>query len=144
MKARTVLVAALVLLSTVVPVAGIFAYESWRTRDLTTEIVARSPEKGNFHPQRVAVRAGQEVKLRIRNTDTVTHGFAIPALGVDAGEIKAGHVAWLTFTPQQGGTYDFYCTAWCSELHLQMRGVLEVAAASQPPPARSSPATQAH
>ncbi len=93
-----------------------------------TEILARTPEKGNFSPRVVTVVSGQKIKLRIRNVDTVTHGFAIPALEVDAGEIKAGHYAILEFTPEKPGKYDFYCTTWCSEFHLQMRGVLEVTA----------------
>ena len=69
---------------------------------------------------------GEKVKLRVRNVDTVTHGFAIPDLGVESGDIKSGHQVIEEFTPEKVGEYDFYCTAWCSEHHLQMRGVLEV------------------
>ncbi len=127
MKFRRIITAALVLGCTIVPIVGIFAFEAYRTRDLTAEIIARAPERGNFRPQKVTVPVGEKVKLRVRNVDTVTHGFAIPALGVDAGEIKAGHVAILEFTPEKVGTYHFYCTVWCSEFHLQMRGLLEVA-----------------
>ncbi|MHC4229485.1 MAG: cupredoxin domain-containing protein, partial [Planctomycetota bacterium] len=100
--------------------------EAYRTRDLTAEIVARVPEKGNFAPQLLRVQAGEKIKLRVRNVDTVTHGFAIPALQVDAGEIKAGYTAIVEFTPETPGQYDYYCTVWCSEFHLQMRGILEV------------------
>ena len=88
----------------------------------------RTTEKGNFSPRHIKVPLGQKVKLRIRNVDTVMHGFAIPALDVDAGESKAGHNKILEFTPQKPGKYDFYCTTWCSEFHLQMRGILEVTA----------------
>lgn len=123
---RYILVGLILLASTVLPIAGIFTYEAYRTRSLTAEILARAPEKGNFTPRTLSVPAGKPVKLRIRNVDTVTHGFAIPDLGVDAGEIKAGHVALLEFTPRKPGSYDFYCTVWCSDYHLQMRGKLEV------------------
>ena len=123
---KKLLVAIVLLVCTIVPVAGIFLYESWRTRDLTAEILARAPERGNFWPRRVVLPVGRKVKLRVRNVDTVTHGFAIPALGVEAGDIKAGHQIVLEFTPEKIGEYDFYCTAWCSEHHLQMRGILEV------------------
>ena len=126
MNFKTLLVAGAVLGSTVLPVAAVLLYENYRTRDLTAEIIARSPERGNYSPRSLTVPAGKEVKLRIRNNDTVTHGFAIPALGIDAGEIKAGHVVFLNFTPSRAGSFDFYCTTWCSEFHLQMRGVLEV------------------
>ena len=127
MSSKGIISAVLILGCTVLPVIAIFGYEAYRTRDVTAEIIARAPERGNFRPQRVVVPVGEKVKLHIRNMDTVTHGFAIPALGIDAGEIKAGHVAELEFTPETAGTYDFYCTVWCSEFHLQMRGVLEVA-----------------
>ena len=128
MSTKTIISAVLVLACTVGPIIATLAYESSRTRDLTAEILARTPEKGNFSPRLVKVPFGKKVKLRVRNIDTVTHGFAIPALEVDAGEIKAGHYAILEFTPEKPGKYDFYCTTWCSEFHLQMKGVLEVTA----------------
>ncbi len=128
MKAKIILSAVLVLACTVGPIVATFAYEAYRTRDLTAEIIARAPERGNYSPRFVKVAFGQKIKLRVRNVDTVTHGFAIPALEVDAGEISAGHYAILEFTPEKPGKYDFYCTTWCSEFHLQMRGVLEITA----------------
>ncbi len=112
----------LFVLATAGVVLGIFGH-----RDTTiVEILARAPEKGNYSPAKVVVPVGEHVKLRIRNVDTVSHGFAIPDLGVDAGEVKAGTVAIVGFTPENVGSYNFYCTVWCSEHHLQMRGVLEV------------------
>jgi len=126
MKPRYILVGAVLCACTVLPVLAIWAYEAYLTRDLTAEIIARAPEKGNYSPSELTVLAGKRVRLRVRNVDTVTHGFAIPQLGVDAGEIKAGHVVVLDFTPEQPGLYDFYCTTWCGDYHLQMRGTLKV------------------
>ncbi len=126
MKTKVIVSAVLVLACTVGPIVATLIYESYRTRDLTAEIIARAPEKGNYSPQLLSVPVGEKIKLRVRNVDTVMHGFAIPALEVDAGEISAGHYAILEFTPKKSGKYDFYCTTWCSEFHLQMRGVLEV------------------
>ena len=125
---KRIIVVAMLLLCTVVPIIAIFMHERARTSDLTAEILARAPERGNFSPREVVVSVGESVKLRIRNVDTVMHGFAIPALGISAGEIKAGHSAILEFTPDKPGQYDFYCTTWCSEFHLQMRGIIEVTA----------------
>ena len=130
---KKLLVVVILLACTVVPVVSIFVFEYVRTRDITVEIIARAPERGNFYPRRVIVPVGKKVKLRVRNVDTVTHGFAIPALGVESGDIKSGHQVIEEFTPQKTGEYDFYCTAWCSEHHLQMRGVLEVVEESQMP-----------
>jgi len=128
MSIKPIISAVLLLVCTVGPIVATLVYESSRTRDLTADIIACVPEKGNFSPRYIKVPLGQKVKLRVRNSDTVMHGFAIPALGVDAGEIKAGHNKILEFTPQKPGMHDFYCTTWCSEFHLQMRGVLEVTA----------------
>ena len=128
MNRKTIVSAVLLLICTIGPVIATLVYESHRTRDLTAEILARAPEKGNFTPRLLTVPVGKKVKLRVRNVDTVMHGFAIPALEVDAGEIKAGHSIVLEFTPQQIGKYDYYCTVWCSEHHMQMRGQLEVVA----------------
>ena len=123
---KKLLVVLILLACTVVPVAAIFIFEYVRTGDITVEIIARAPERGNFFPRRVTVPVGQKVKLRVRNVDTVTHGFAIPDLGIESGDIKSGHQVIEEFTPEKTGEYNFYCTAWCSEHHLQMRGVLEV------------------
>src|SRR3990172_4337295 len=106
MHAKKLLVGMLLLGCTVVPIAGMFLYEAYRTRDLTAEILARAPEKGNYSPRKVTVPVGQKIKIRVRNVDTVMHGFAIPTLGVDAGEISAGHQVILEFTPQKLGEHD--------------------------------------
>jgi|SRR3990172_5653591 len=128
MKAKALLSLILLLACTVGPIVAGLAYEAYRTRGLTADIIARAPEKGNFTPQRVKVRVGEKIRLRVRNVDTVMHGFAIPALEVDAGEIKAGHSEILEFIVDEPGVYDYYCTVWCSEFHMQMRGVLEAVA----------------
>lgn len=126
MKMKVIGSALAVLACTILPIIMILAYEHHRTKDLTAEIVARAPEKGNFTPRNLTVPFGRKIKLRVRNTDTVVHGFAIPDLDIDAGSIKAGQVAIVEFTPEKPGTYQFYCTEWCSEHHLQMRGTIEV------------------
>lgn len=124
---RVLIGVAVLLACTVVPVAAIFAYEAYRTRDLDAEIVARAPEIGNFHPASLHLRKGQPAKIRIRNVDTVAHGFAIPALGVDAGTVFAGTVSTIEFTPERAGRFTYVCTVYCGDYHFQMRGFLEVA-----------------
>ena len=124
---KKLLVTAILLLCTAAPVAAIFWYEAARREGFTAEILARSPERGNFLPRKLSFPVGKEkVRLRIRNVDTVTHGFASPGLGIEALERTAGHSAIVEFTPTTPGTYAFYCTAWCSEHHLQMKGVIEI------------------
>ncbi|MDK1031381.1 MAG: cupredoxin domain-containing protein [Planctomycetia bacterium] len=123
---KFIFVAIIFLACTILPIAASLVYEAHRTKDLTLEILTRAPERGNFLPRKVTVPVGEPVRLRVRNVDTVTHGFAIPELGVHIGEVKAGRVALVEFTPEKVGRFDFYCTVWCSDNHLQMRGVIEV------------------
>ena len=125
-SARAAFTALLVIGSTLAPIVGILAYEKYRSRQFAADIVARAPEKGNYSPQSFTLPVGRKSVIRIRNIDTVVHGFAVPGLGVDAGQIKAGHVALVAVTPEKTGDFPFYCTVWCSEFHLNMRGVIHV------------------
>lgn len=117
----------LLILSTVGTVAGIYGIENYRKHKFfTLELIARAPENGNWYPKKFNLPYGKEVRLLIRNIETVTHGFAIPDLGVSAGEIKAGEVKVIKFTPDKRGTFPFMCTVWCSKEHLNMHGEITV------------------
>lgn len=106
---------------------GVLAIEKYRrSRFYTQVLIARAPEHGNWYPQKFTVPFNKEVKILIRNIETVTHGFAIPDFNVAAGEIKAGEVKVVSFTPDKKGTFPFMCTVWCSDRHMEMRGELTV------------------
>ena len=90
------------------------------------ELLARAPERGNWSPGTLELERGREITLVIRNVDVVTHGFYLPALGLSETEIKAGDVKRITFTPEEEGEFFFYCSMWCSDYHMQMRGTLFV------------------
>lgn len=126
MRKNETLTVALVLLATVGTVVGISSFEKYRKSTFfSVELIARAPEHGNWYPQKLKVPYGKEVKILIRNIETVTHGFAIPDLGVST-EIKAGEVRVVKFTPDKKGAFPFMCTVWCSEHHMRMRGEIEV------------------
>lgn len=113
--------------ATVGTVLGIFAIEKYRrSKFYTVELIARSPLNGNWYPRKFNVPFGKEVKLYIRNIETVSHGFALPDFDISAREIKAGEVSVVKFTPDKRGTFAFMCTVWCSNEHLQMNGELTV------------------
>ncbi len=115
------------LIATVGTIGGILGVESMRRSQLyTLELIARAPEHGNWHPRTITVRRGQPVRLLIRNIETVSHGFALPAFAVGIKEIKAGHVKTLEFTPDRSGSFPFLCTVWCSPHHEEMTGTLIV------------------
>lgn len=130
MKSRErVAVVALLLILAGTPLA-IFGYQYLLRPALAPyriiDILATVPESGGFQPDSIQVAVGETVTLRFSAAD-VTHGVAIgPGLGVDLGHVDPGHVAEVTLTFDEGGTYTFYCNSWCSPNHWRMRGVIEV------------------
>ena len=122
----SVLAWVLVLAASVFTIAAALLYEQNRVGDRrVVEIRAQAPEKGNFYPRRIEVVAGERIRLRVRNVDTVGHGFALPALNLGIAEIKPGEDAIFDLTiPEHGSDYEFFCTVWCSTEHMQMRGQL--------------------
>ena len=127
MSRNEIVAVILIILATLGTIFGVFAIEKFRlSKFYTLQLIARAPEHGNWYPQEFTVSYGKEVKLLIRNIETVTHGFAIPDLGVAVSEIKAGEVKALTFRPAKRGTFPFMCTVWCSDRHMEMRGKITV------------------
>lgn len=127
MQKRELIAIILVLLATVGTIFGVFGFEKYRRQEFSVVLIARTPEHGNWYPSKIKVPYGQEeVKILIRNIDTVTHGFAIPALNIALKEIKGGEVKVVKFTPDKKGVFPFMCTVWCSENHLEMQGELIV------------------
>ena len=51
----------------------------------------------------------------------MTHGFALSRMGINVA-VDPGQTAEAEFTAQRPGTYWYYCTWFCSALHLEMRG----------------------
>ncbi|HLW57334.1 MAG TPA: hypothetical protein VKY27_08110, partial [Bacteriovoracaceae bacterium] len=54
-----------------------------------------------------------------------THGFTIDTYNVH-GSWEPGKTATLTFVADRPGVFPFYCTEFCSALHLEMQGYLLV------------------
>ena len=100
MQKKELIAVTLVILSTVGTIAGIYGIENYRRKKFyTVQLIARAPENGNWYPQQLKIPYGtKEVKILIRNIETVTHGFAIPDLGIAVGEIKAGEVKVVKFS----------------------------------------------
>ncbi|WP_051321546.1 cupredoxin domain-containing protein [Chrysiogenes arsenatis] len=91
----------------------------------TIDIIIRAAEDGGFSPNRVVVKQGEPVRLRLISED-VTHGFIIGELGVDAGKILPGKMKTIEFTPKRKGEFGFVCSVICSPLHTRLRGTLVV------------------
>lgn len=127
MKKSEIIAVVMIIFATVGTVIAVFSVEKLRRDKLyTVELIARAPENGNWYPRQLKVPYGKEVTLYIRNIETVSHGFALPAFEVAVKEIKAGTVEVVKFTPDKRGAFPFMCTVWCSENHHDMRGELIV------------------
>ncbi len=80
--------------------------------------------RSKFMPEQFEVHEGDEVRLHLTNVETVrdmTHGFALPDYGINVA-VDPGQTAETTFIADKPGTYWYYCTWFCSALHLEMRG----------------------
>jgi len=72
-------------------------------------ITVRAMEFG-FEPSTINVKAGQKVKLVLKNTGAIVHNLAIKELGVKTATIRGGETYSLEFTPQRSGRFTFVCT----------------------------------
>lgn len=85
--------------------------------------------RSHFTPEHIEIQKGDNVTWHItsleRAVDAV-HGFAVPAYNINLS-IEPGETATVEFTANQDGVFSYYCTEFCSALHLEMTGYLLVA-----------------
>ena len=138
---REIFALSVVLLVLVAFPASLFGYQAWRTSAAgvrVAAITAKAPEHGGFVPDRLTLRAGEPVRLRIMTPDVV-HGLTIPGLNVEIDEIYPGKVVEVDITPSTPGRYVFACTRWCGVDHWRMRGVIEVTGPASDGPTVENP-----
>ncbi len=91
--------------------------------------VYMSAQRSHFTPDVVEAKLGDTLRLHLTNveqTPDATHGFAIPAYNIEAS-IDPGEVVNIDLPLTRAGTFGMYCSEFCSALHLEMQGWLEVA-----------------
>jgi cytochrome c oxidase subunit 2 len=76
-----------------------------------------------FEPETIEVGSGEAVRLVIRLADR-THGFAIPALEIDAQIPKGGAAVSVEFVPPAAGRYEIACSEFCGVGHGRMKVAL--------------------
>ena len=77
-----------------------------------------------YTPESFEIKEGDVVTLKITNVETIRdmiHGFALPDHNLNIA-LPPGDTKTMTFAAGKPGTYWFYCTNFCSALHLEMRG----------------------
>ncbi|MBL8880542.1 MAG: Sec-dependent nitrous-oxide reductase [Phycisphaerales bacterium] len=97
-------------------------------RDGNKVLVSMTAVRSHFTPEHVEVNEGDVVTWRITAMETApdaTHGFCIGAYNINLS-LEPGEYGEFTFTADKAGTYPFYCTEFCSALHLEMMGYLHV------------------
>lgn len=79
-----------------------------------------------FKPDVVRAKVGDKIVMHLTNTETTpdaTHGFAIPRYNISMS-LDPGEQTTVEFIADQKGAFGFYCTEFCSALHLEMQGWL--------------------
>jgi nitrous-oxide reductase len=97
-------------------------------RNGNTVEVWMSAQRSHFTPDVLRVKEGDNVILHITNieqTKDATHGFAIADYNIEAS-LEPGEASDIKFVADKAGVFNFYCTEFCSALHLEMAGWLLV------------------
>lgn len=84
--------------------------------------------RSHITPDLIEVEQGDTVSIHITSNEQSrdqTHGFTIDSYNVH-GSFEPGKTASLTFVADRAGVFPFYCTEFCSALHLEMQGYLLV------------------
>ncbi len=84
--------------------------------------------RSHINPEHITVNKGDEVSIYVTNLERAideTHGFTISGLDMHAS-IEPGKTTTIKFTADKEGVFPFYCTEFCSALHLEMMGYLYV------------------
>ncbi|MDI9546415.1 MAG: Sec-dependent nitrous-oxide reductase [Chloroflexota bacterium] len=93
----------------------------------TVEIFMTSV-RSHFTPERVRVKKGDHVIWHITNIETAhdaTHGFQLGGHNISLS-LEPGETVTFELDVSNDGTYAYYCTEFCSALHLEMMGYLLV------------------
>ena len=85
--------------------------------------------RSHFTPNILKFEEGDNVYFHITNLEQdvdITHGFGINFSNVDM-QIEPGETKTVKWVAEKPGIYPFYCTNFCSALHQEMQGYIEVA-----------------
>lgn len=84
--------------------------------------------RSHFYPERVEIKQGDHVTWHLTNlerTPDATHGFAISGYNINLS-LEPGETQTIEFVADRSGTFTYYCTEFCSALHLEMLGYMLV------------------
>lgn len=80
--------------------------------------------RSHYTPERVEIKKGDHVIWHLTNierTRDATHGFALSGYNINLS-LEPGETQTIEFDANMPGTFTYYCTEFCSALHLEMLG----------------------
>ena len=77
-----------------------------------------------YDTSNISAKVSQNVNITFVNDGALEHNFIIDEFGVE-NLLKSGENVAISFTPQEPGTYDFYCNV-AGHLEAGMQGTLTV------------------
>lgn len=84
--------------------------------------------RSHYTPERVEVEKGDKVIWHLTNIERATdatHGFALPGFNINLS-LEPGEADTVEFEADRSGVFPFYCSEFCSALHLEMAGYFMV------------------
>lgn len=84
--------------------------------------------RSHITPEIIEVNQGDVVTIHLTNLELAedeTHGFTVDTYGKHAS-FEPGKTASVTFVADKAGAFPYYCTEFCSALHLEMEGIMLV------------------
>jgi nitrous-oxide reductase len=84
--------------------------------------------RSHINPERITVNKGDTVTMYLTNLERAedeTHGFTVDNFNIHAS-LEPGETVELKFVADIEGVFPYYCTEFCSALHLEMMGYLMV------------------
>lgn len=84
--------------------------------------------RSHITPEIIEANEGDEITVHLTNLERAedeTHGFAVSKHNVNLS-LEPGKTVTATFKANKAGVYPYYCTEFCSALHLEMEGYLMV------------------
>lgn len=84
--------------------------------------------RSRLTPEHVEINKGDHVVWHITSVETAhdaTHGFQLAGHNISLS-LEPGETVTFEFEAVNDGTYTYYCTEFCSALHLEMMGYLFV------------------
>lgn len=103
---------------------GVFIGDERIERDGNNVSVYMTVMRSRFNPDIIEVNEGDNVTMYLTNIENAidaTHGFVIGGQDVSLS-LEPGETETIKFVADTPGVYPYYCTEFCSALHIEMAG----------------------